>query len=171
MSANDTAKWNKKTQGMKKAGNLAYSYVFDTVGFVSGDNSFWTDDTPEKLLTDYDIIHWHGLTLDYTFKKKLIGVEPFDGFKIAAKDLEILVPGKKPLIQDWDYLEPIRLRHVIDDPQFLQRIILLQEASIEKLQTKIAELETRCYKLEKVCILYMFNIQITDIMAYRNFCT
>lgn len=150
MSKKDTKRWNRKYLKMSKASNLAYSREYDTVGCVTGDNIYWSHHTRDELLTDFSLIHWHGITLSYTFIKKQLGVEPFDGGKIAAKDLEILLPRNKPLIENWDHIDIIPLPKTIDDPIFLQKIILLQEESIKKLKSKIDKLERKCLKLENV---------------------
>ena len=151
MTTNQLEQWTKKYKLMNTATNIAYSHDFDTIGCVTGDNYSWSHHTRDALLTNFSFIHWHGITLDYTFKKQLLGVEPFAGGKIPAKNLEILLPNNKPFIQNWDFIDTIPLKNIIDNPNLLQRIILLQEKSIDKLKSKIYELESKCLKLENVC--------------------
>ena len=156
MTAAELDRWEKKYKNVKNVTNFAYSNEFDTVGCVTGDNVDWSDKNRDDLLTKYRIIHWDGITMSHMFAKKEVGVEPFEGGKVTPSTLEILLPSKKPLITDWDHLDVLDLQEVIDNPKFLQNIILKQEASIEKLKKEINELKHKCYKLENVYLIYMF---------------
>ena len=132
-----------------QATNVAWSKEYNTIGCVTGVNNYYYGPNEKVLFDDLKLIHWHGLSMSHMFQKKQLALEPGGG-KVSAGSLEIIHKQDKPLIQNWDYLEPITDFVLIDKPRFLQRIILAQEQSLEKLKQENQQLQKELKSIQQV---------------------
>ena len=152
MSSSERRRWDNKYQNPKmQASNIAWSNTFKTIGCITGDNTYWCGSNYEDLLDDPHTIHWHPVSLSHIFATKSFALEPNEGGKIAASSVRVLVPRKKPLIKNWDFIEPYENRELIDSAPFLQEIILLQEKEIDTLMEETKKWKDRYCTLLNVC--------------------